>query len=167
MNTAGLHPGTPAGQLDAYEIRLLGEIGLLAVGAGNARAAEDIFSGLLVLRPDRTLPYIGLALAWQLKGDVEAAIRILSDEGARANPGSEEIQAFLGLVLENAGRPNAGRRAMRGILADSVQVCDSPVRRLARNFLAAAEGGCASADAPVPPLIVLSGPGALPGAHFY
>jgi len=124
----------PQGILSSDDIRLLGEIGLMAAGAGNGKAAEAIFQGLMVLRPNRALPYIGLSMAKQCLGATDEALRILSEDGLRANPDSDEILVFLGMTLNNARRDGEGKRVLQDMLAKPA--ADSSERRMARKFLA-------------------------------
>jgi Flp pilus assembly protein TadD len=123
--------------LSSGDIRFIAEIGLMAAGAGNGKAAESIFQGLLVLRKDRNLPYIGLSLAKQCQRQFDEATRILREDGLRANPDDPEILSFLGLALHNAGRPNESERVMRSVLR--LANPDSPAHRMASNFLAELE----------------------------
>jgi hypothetical protein len=130
--------------LASAEIRLLAEIGFLACGAGHSRAARLIFEGLKVLRPDRSFPYIGMALSRIEAGANDEAIRILREEGLRASPGNEELQVFLGLALTAARRPSESARILQEVLGNPGP--DNAERRLARRLLGGPPEGDATAN---------------------
>jgi hypothetical protein len=132
--------------LTSEQVRLLAEIGFMAAGAGLGRVSEAIFDGLRVLRPQQPFPYIGLAWARQCAGRIEDAIRILREDGLRANPDNDEIQVFLGLALCIGQRSAESERVLSAVLAKPGP--ETPERKLARSCLG--QIGRSGAGAPVP-----------------
>jgi hypothetical protein len=128
--TAG---GAAADILTRDELRQLAEIGFLACGARNVRAAQAIFEALRVLQPERAYPYLGLAMARMSADDPDGAVRILREQGLPLNPLDEDLHVFLGIALRAAKRRGESDRVLGNLLA--VQAPDSPERRLARAML--------------------------------
>lgn len=87
----------PDDVLTAEDVRLLAEIGFLATGSGQHRAASDIFEALAVLRPVSAVPYLGLATTCLNQALADDAATVL-ERGRRllANDGTDEDRALLG-----------------------------------------------------------------------
>jgi len=87
-------------QLDREDIRLLVEIGFLAAGRGLLSQAEAIFTAVLLLRPDKAVGYVGMAMALLNAGRAADAIICLQE--ARLPTGEEDdlVRAFQGLALQ-------------------------------------------------------------------
>ena len=120
--------------LSRAELQLLAEIGIMAARSYNVKAAEAIFEGLRVLRPDSPAPYVGLAMARLAAGDPESAVCVLRDIGLLHNPGDEDLQVFLALALHEARRMSEARRVMEGVVS-TVAEAESPPQRLAQVYL--------------------------------
>lgn len=99
----------PKALLEAPDIRLLMDIGMLGAGAGKALHAPvvQLFEALMRLRPDHDFPYIGQATAWMNQGCGDEAAAVL-ERGLRMvkasnRPGSSQdadmLMAFRGLAL--------------------------------------------------------------------
>ncbi|HEV7692570.1 MAG TPA: hypothetical protein VGO52_17165, partial [Hyphomonadaceae bacterium] len=73
----GLAVQAPAFTLEAGEVRRLASIGFHAVLNGKPEAAQRLFEGLSVVRPDDGFPRIGCALALMQRGRAEEAVRVL------------------------------------------------------------------------------------------
>ena len=119
--------------LTSAQVRTLTEIGMLAAGHGLAAEAATIFEALQVLRPQRSFPYIGLALASLNSGHPEEAVRILERDGLAACPGDPDLRAFLGLALKLAQRPAESLRVLEALVRD---MPDAQSSRFARSLLA-------------------------------
>jgi len=129
MTDAGYHSNA----LSATEVQLLGEIGLMACGAGNTKAARAIFEGLRILRPDQPLCLIGLAMSSLETGSPQDMAAILLESGHLPVARHAEFQVFLAMSLFAAGRRNESAGVLRNML--SVEQGESPALRLARELL--------------------------------
>ena len=124
---------------DGADLRLLGELGLLAAGRGMAREAEAIAAGFAAWRPGSALAGIVRALAAMGAGRDGEAARILREDALRAEPDSADARALLGLALERAGYRQAAE-AVLDPLAASGAAADETAGRLARAVLEARRG---------------------------
>jgi Flp pilus assembly protein TadD len=96
--------------------RLLAEIGFMAATAGHDKSALAIFTGLRTLSPDRSHPYLGLAMAHMGVGRNEQAVRLLRDEAMPAvEEEVHEVELFLGLALHVARREDESRRVLQRV----------------------------------------------------
>ena len=93
-----------ASLMSTEEIRLLSSLGFMAARSGHVVPAIRIFEGLAVLRRDKAFPYVGLALAMICVGAYGDAANVLRERGLVACPNDPEIEAYLGLALQLAGR---------------------------------------------------------------
>lgn len=123
--------------LDGEEIRLLTELGFVAAGAGRLDWAEDIFHALMLLRPQRAFPHIGLALAYMNAARSQEAVALLERARVSVDEGQDgaalaDVEAFRGLALQLAGRSAESRRALQWA-ADRNQTSDGG--RLAARLL--------------------------------
>lgn len=123
--------------LDSDEIRLLTEVGFVAAGAAQVGRAEEIFSALAHLRPQRAFPYIGWAVAHLNAGQAQEAVNVLDRAKAAGRLGPDsaelvEIETFRGLALQMASRTAESRRALEWAAAREES---SSTGRLARRLL--------------------------------
>lgn len=123
-----------AGELSSDEIRLLGEIGFMAARARDVNSAIAIFEGLRVLRPRHAFVFIGLAMAHMAVGRAEDGVRILRDDGLKALPDDEELQVFVAIALQEAGRASECRRMLQALSGRSGGATGP--RQLAASLLA-------------------------------
>ena len=84
--------------LEPRDVRLLTEIGFLALRHMRCDDSRTIFAAVTALRPDQEAGHIGAALTDLLSGDVDAAIARLEKL-----PLSDAARAFLGLALVKQG----------------------------------------------------------------
>jgi len=101
---------------DAADLRLLGEIGLMAAGRGMTREAEAIAAGFAAWRPRSAVAGMVRALSAMSSGRDEEAVRLLREDALRAEPGSTDARAMLGLALERAGYRNAAEAVLDPLL---------------------------------------------------
>ncbi len=138
----------------ADEVRLLTEIGFLAAASPVLLPeCQRLFRQLMVLRPRRAFPCIGLASAFLNQGRAEEAATVMAEglvrqraEWAGEPPDAESfdpsedpamMQVFLGLCLLAAKRTAEGQQVL-GALLNS---CDHPlVTRIARGLLGLPQG---------------------------
>ncbi len=118
------------------EIRLLSSLGFMAARSGHVVPAIRIFEGLAVLRKDKAFPYVGLALAMICVGAYGDAVNVLRERGLAACPDDPEIEAYLGLALQLAGRTSeagamARELAERKDLASGLQALVAMVSEIA------------------------------------
>lgn len=84
-------------------VKLLMEIGYVAVGSGLSAEAAAIFAGVEAARPESELPAIGLAVSQMNSGRADEAVRTLRDKALVRKPDSQIAKSFLGLALKLAG----------------------------------------------------------------
>jgi predicted Zn-dependent protease len=120
--------------LNSGDLRLLAEIGFIGAQSGQAPAARALFEALAVLRPQSTLPHIGLAQAALGANKHEEGVRILR-EALKQHPGDIEVTAFLGLALHAAGESAEARRMMNDVIEKAGEGDAAPVA-MARKLLA-------------------------------
>lgn len=84
--------------LKTEDVRLLADIGILALSAGLDRAAEAIFNGVAAARPAQEAGPLGLAMVQMSRSDLDAAVDIL-----RALAPSDAVLTYLGLALMRRG----------------------------------------------------------------
>jgi hypothetical protein len=87
-------------------VRLLFEIGYVAVGRGLQSYAEDIFDALITVRPKSELPVVGLAVCKMNFGDFALASKLLIEKALVINPSSDIAKSFLGVVSHYCGAIN-------------------------------------------------------------
>jgi hypothetical protein len=113
-------------QLESQDVRLLMEVGMLGAGAGAQlhAAVEQLFSALMVLRPEHDFAYIGQASAWLNQGRTDEAVTVL-EQGLRllestkrtgAEADRDMLRAFLGLALSMGKRPAEAQQELTRLL---------------------------------------------------
>jgi len=123
--------------LAAADLRLLADIGFVATGCGQHRAASDIFEALAVLRPASAVPYLGLATTCLNQSRADDAATVL-ERGRRllAEEGTDEdralLGAFHGVALHFAHRRAESDQVLRGIAQQEHHPAAS---RIARGML--------------------------------
>ena len=135
--------------LSTAEIRLLSEIGFMAAASPILKVeTEQLFRQLMVLRPRRAFPYIGLATACLNRGQADEAVAVMAEGVQRqgspwgeAPPDADSfdsredpamMRVFHGLCLLAARRTSEGEQVLGSLL----ESCDHPpATRLARGLL--------------------------------
>ena len=84
--------------LKAEDVRLLADIGFLALSAGLDLEAQAIFGGVKAARPAQEAGPLGLAMVQMARADLDGAIGLL-----RALPPSDAALTYLGLALLRRG----------------------------------------------------------------
>ncbi len=100
---------------DTALVKLLMEIGYVAVGSGMTPAAEALFQAVRAARPASDGPIIGLAVARLNSGDYAEAVRLLGQDAAKLSPPSELARAFYGLALRKAGSRTESETVLREV----------------------------------------------------
>lgn len=113
--------------LDAGEVRLLTELGFVALYSGLFREAEAIFLGVKAARPHGEAGTIGLAMVRLACDRVDEAVELLRSQ--RRSPAS---RAYLGLALARQGNHQLARKVLQGVVQ---RVPDTPFALLAKAGL--------------------------------
>jgi hypothetical protein len=113
--------------LDSDELRMLVDIGFIALSRGADRHAEAIFAGVQAVRPGEEAGHLGAALVHLYRGEVDPAVAIL-----RKLPPSDAAQTFLGLALSRRGEGDEASRVLNGVVATAP---DTAFASLARDLL--------------------------------
>lgn len=92
------------------DVRLLVDIGFIALSAGFNRDAESIFAGVAAARPAQEAGPLGSAMVRMAEGDPAGAAAIL-----RRLPPSDAAQTYLGLALLRLGEVGEARRTLQGV----------------------------------------------------
>lgn len=98
----------------AEDVRLLVELGFMALSAGLAADARAIFAGVAALRPRQEAGPLGLALCLLAEGEVDAAVATL-----RALPPGDAAQTWLGMALARQGNAAEAAEILGRVVADA------------------------------------------------
>lgn len=114
--------------LGSEDVRLLVDIGFIALSAGLNAEARAIFSGVTSARPAQEAGPLGTAMVHLGEGEVDLAVAVL-----RKLPPSDAALTYLGMALMRRGDTAEARR----ILGEIAQTAgDTPFGALAREILA-------------------------------
>ena len=119
--------------LDAAEVQMLTEIGLMACGAGNVKQAEAIFEGLGTVRPHQSSWLIGLAMSRLEAGAAQEAVAIMRNASDMPYFKNPEFTVFFAMCLNAAGRRSEAERLLKEQLNEFQTDC--PERSLALSLL--------------------------------
>ena len=127
--------------MDSADVRMLTEIGMIGAGAGGTllREVEQLFRGLMVLRPQRDFPYLGLATAYLNQQRPDDAVLVL-EQGLRVMHTGQDhdhadrsmVQVFHGMALLMARRTAEATQVLQAL---SQTTRHEPALRLARSLL--------------------------------
>ncbi len=110
-------------------VKLLAEIGFIAVSYGRADCAEAIFKAFQVMRPDQEIGPLGLGLAAMVRGDADAALKHLE-----AAPPSDTIQTYRGLAMLRKGELETACEVLQEVIETA---SGTPCAEIASQALAA------------------------------
>jgi hypothetical protein len=85
-------------------VRLLLNIAYVGAGSGRKQDTENIFEGIIAVRPTQELPFIAYSFIRMVFGEYNEASHLLIEKALKINPKSEMAQAFYGLLLYQVGR---------------------------------------------------------------
>ena len=132
LTMSSLNAAPAAGDvLQTEQIKLLAEIAFAATGRKDYARAETIFQSLLVLRPERDFPYLGLGINYLNAGRALDAILIL-EKGRKMAPDSPDLAVFLALALRNTKRNGEAAKLLAEVLAKHPE--DTPILRMAKEM---------------------------------
>lgn len=97
--------------LESDDVRMLVDIGFIALSAGLDPQARTIFAGVEAARPDQEAGPIGLALAEMAADELDSAVARL-----KALPPSDAALTYLGMALMRRGDTGEGRETLRRVL---------------------------------------------------
>lgn len=97
--------------LDTNDVKLLVELGFVALSAGLLKEAEVIFTGVKSARPAGEAGPLGLALLRMAQGNLDEAISIL-----KAQRRSVAAKTFLGLALARHGDRKQAQKTLQGVI---------------------------------------------------
>ncbi len=117
-----------AGLLKQDDIRMLADIGFIAVSRGFKEHALAIFEAVKVVRPKGEAGYLGMSMVDILDGNPGAAVEALSSA-----PRSVAVNTFLGIALVQSSDLEGGRQVLRSVINESP---DTPFARIASDTLA-------------------------------
>jgi predicted Zn-dependent protease len=109
--------------LASNEIRLLSELGFMAAASGQVAAATEIFEALICLRPTKSFPYVGKAVALLYVGSFPAAIDLLLAATQVVDADQEQIWIYLALAFQRSGYVAKSRKILNHLL-DSGELSD-------------------------------------------
>lgn len=105
------------------------EAGFIAASQGWTEQASEIFSAVAVLSPDANTHVLGQCLTYMSSRKFDEARHLLEDR-LKSHGADDDIQAFLGLVLQVSGKEEESRKALEGLLNKS-----GPQGELARDLM--------------------------------
>lgn len=120
-------PDTPL--LDADDVRMLVDLGFMALTAGKPKQAAILFEGAKAARPDGEAGPLGLALVHMAEGELDVAAAIL-----KALPPSDAALTYLGMALARQGDAAGARRHLQDVVNTGA---DTPFGALAEAELQA------------------------------
>jgi Flp pilus assembly protein TadD len=91
-------------KIDSDLLKLLMEMGFLAINAGRLGEAETIFQGVAQARPNSGYPQIGLGCVAMGRGDYDKAAEILRDSPAKEQEERDLCMGFMAMALKLNGR---------------------------------------------------------------
>jgi len=110
------HNTEPQFPLASNEIRLLAELGFMAAAYGQVAAATEIFDALIKVRPKKSFPYVGKAVALLYVGSFTAAIELLSAATQVVKTGQEQIWIYLALAFQRSGLVSKANKILEHLL---------------------------------------------------
>lgn len=113
--------------LERDDLRMLVDIGFIALNAGQTARSTAIFEGVAAIRPEAEAGPLGLALNHMATGRAEEAAAIL-----RRLPPSDAALTYLGLCAARLGDVAEARRILENVLRTA---SGTPFAELARASL--------------------------------
>ena len=113
--------------LGTADVRLLAEIGFIALSAGRTRDAEAIFLGVSAARPEQEAGALGMAMTHMADGNLQGAISVL-----RSLAPTDAALTYLGIALARSGEIAEAKRLFSSVINTSAE---SPFGVLAQASL--------------------------------
>jgi Flp pilus assembly protein TadD len=105
-------------KIESDLLKLLMEMGFLAVNTGRLGEAAVIFKGVARARPNSAYPRIGLGCVAMGRGDYAGAAEILNNAPATERAERDLCQGFLGMALKLDGRSDECREVLHQLQAE-------------------------------------------------
>jgi predicted Zn-dependent protease len=117
----------PMVEMKADDVRMLAELGFVALSRGRNDEAAAIFAGVQAARPAQEAGFIGSSFVHLARGELDAAIKTL-----RSLPPSDTARTFLAMALNRSGDRAAAREILNEVV---LSAGGSPDAVLARELL--------------------------------
>ncbi|MES3002906.1 MAG: hypothetical protein V4787_19610 [Pseudomonadota bacterium] len=114
------------------DLRLVAQIGFIALESAQVLHAQVIFDALRVIKPEKSLPWIGLSQVQLGLGRAQEAVRMLR-KALVEHPADGDLLAYLGLALREAGHERESNAVLQSA-CDAGQPTDPHVA-MARALL--------------------------------
>ena len=105
-------------KIDSDLLKVLMEMGFLAIKAGKLGEAETIFQGVAQARPTSGHPQIGLGCVAMGRGDFDKAVEILEGAPAKEREERDLCMGFLAMALKLDGRSEECREVVARLQAE-------------------------------------------------
>ena len=115
-------------------LKLLSEIGFLALETGLTKNSQAIFDGIKAIRAESELPIIGLASVAIVQGKTQEAINLLEKEALKIKPDSDLAKAYLGMSYKLDGHNSKAEKLLKEVLKTGK---DESALSIAKEMLAA------------------------------
>ncbi len=109
------------------ELKLLADIGFIAVSRGLFDHASAIFDALKAMRPEAEAAFLGQGMIDILRGAPVDAITTLKNA-----PRTDAVYTFLGIALMQAGDLEEGRKLLEDVRSSAA---GTPFARIAEHSL--------------------------------
>jgi hypothetical protein len=120
-------------EMTSEDVRVLADLGYVALSRGLDQHAMAIFQGVKTARPQGEAGAIGIALVHLLRGDMDTAIKLLRGAG----PG-DAARTFLGIALARHGDVDEAKKLLTNVAATTK---GTPHGNLAAETLASLGSG--------------------------
>lgn len=112
--------------LESEDVRLLTQIGFIASARADVPRAQLIFDAVLHARPERSMGYLGIAIAQLNAGLSHEAVNTLQKAAMPPGEEADMIGAFLGLALQMDARTSDSIRMLRQVADGAGAQCSPP-----------------------------------------
>lgn len=117
--------------IDKHFVSQLTEIGLLAIGQGLHKKADQIVQALKIVRPESGLPYVISAFSLLARRQNTEAIHLLQEKALVSDPDNGLVKAVLGMALKEHGLGQQSEKMLTEALGSE----DKEARALAAALL--------------------------------
>lgn len=137
-------------QLDKYKNDFINlcEAGFIAVNQMDEDSAVKLFKAALLLKPENTLPKVGLGYMHLMKLELKQAINMFNEALAK-EPDNEMAKTFLGLAMTFT--PNEVTKGEQILEQSAKKANDPTIKSLAENALDFVEKFVKKSSSFVPP----------------
>ena len=119
--------------LNSEELKLLADIGFIAVSRGLSNHAGAIFDVIREMRPEQEAGFLGHGMIKILEGNASEALKDLE-----AAPKTDGVLTFLGIAYIQTGNAQKGKELLEEVTASAV---GTPFALIAEETLRTLEAG--------------------------